>query len=197
MTSTNHLRTYLTVLALIVLSVGCASGVESATDQGKVQEQALALRAPEVPAALAVPAGNRLGFYLDAEGQQVYVCQANATGFGFVLQAPDADLFWPNGHVAGSHYAGPTWEALDGSTVVGSRVAASTPDPTAIPWLLLSAASHTGNGLMTNVSFIQRLDTVGGLAPTTGCDADHVGQTQGVDYTATYYFYVPVPSCKH
>jgi hypothetical protein len=194
-----HLGTCSYVLALIALAAGCAAPIEGGSEPAAVQAQTQALRAPQVPDALAVPAGNRLAFYLEATGQQVYVCQQNATtlAYGFVLQAPDADLFWPNGRVAGSHYLGPTWEATDGSTVVGSKVAASTPDATAIPWLLLSAVSHTGRGLLSNVSYVQRLDTTGGLAPTTGCDADHVTQTQGVDYTATYYFYVPTPSCKH
>jgi hypothetical protein len=184
---------YSIMVALIALAAGCASNMDArASDELEAQEQALSLRVPEVPVELVVPAGNRLAFYLDATGQQVYVCQQNASGgYGFVLQAPDADLFKPSGRIAGSHYAGPTWEALDGSTVVAARVAGVTVDPSAIAWLLLSAVSHTGSGKMSNVSFIQRLDTTDGLAPTTGCDAAHVGQTQGVDYTATYYFYEP------
>jgi hypothetical protein len=198
--TTSHLPRHAFRVALasaLAALAGCASAVEQ-REQGEIDAQAQALRpAPEVPAVLTVPAGNRLAFYLDATGQQVYVCQQTATGHGFVLQAPDADLYKPNGRIAGSHYAGPTWEALDGSTVVAARVDGVTPDPSAIAWLLLSAVSHTGQGKMSKVSFIQRLDTTGGLAPTTGCDADHVGLIQGVDYTARYYFYEPTPSCQH
>ena len=191
MKTTNHRRSHMIGFALALSALaGCASAIDGDENQVDSQEQALR-HAPAVPPELVVAAGNRLAFYLDAVGQQVYVCRQNATGYGFVLQAPDADLFKPNGQIAGSHYAGPTWEFLDGSTVVGARVAGVTPDPTAVAWLLLSAVSHTGQGKMSNVSFIQRLDTTGGLAPTTGCDADHVGQTQGVDYTARYYFYEP------
>jgi hypothetical protein len=188
-----------TALLLITLS-GCSGSVESDDRGGGVEAQTAALSqadVPDVPAALAVPEGNRLAFLLDAIGQQIYGCQPTATGYGWGLIAPDADLFKPNGHVAGSHYAGPTWEALDGSTVVGARVAAYSADPTAIPWLLLSAASHAGHGKMSKVSFIHRLDTTAGLAPTTGCDADHVGAQSSIDYTATYYFYEPKPSCSH
>ena len=188
---------YVIAFLLVTLS-GCAAAVEPEDQGGDVETQtaALAYGTPDVPAALAVPRGNRLAFLRDATGQQIYGCQANATGYGWVLIAPDADLFKPNGRLAGSHYAGPTWEALDGSTVVGARVAAYSADPSAIPWLLLSAVSHAGHGRMSKVSFIQRLETAGGLAPTTGCDADHVGAQVGVDYTATYYFYEPKPSCN-
>jgi hypothetical protein len=92
--------------------------------------------------------------------------------------------------VKGKHYVGPTWESTDGSTVVGTKLAAFAADPTAIPELLLQAVSHTSDGSMSDVTYIQRLDTVAGLAPTTGCDATTVGTTARVDYTATYFFYV-------
>lgn len=190
---------YVLATLLIVLS-GCAGAVESEDRGGDVEAQAAALAygAPDVPDTLAVPEGNRLAFLLDATGQQIYGCQATATGYGWVLIAPDADLFKPNGRIAGSHYGGPTWEALDGSTVVGARIAPPyTADPTAIPWLLIGAVSHAGHGKMSKVSFIHRLDTTGGLAPSTGCDADHIAAQVSVDYTATYYFYEPKPTCTH
>lgn len=188
----------ITALFLVSLA-GCSGSVESEDELGDVEAQTAALsdrETPDVPAVLAVPEGNRLAFVLAAIGQQIYGCQATATGYGWVLIAPHADLLKRNGRIAGSHYAGPTWEALDGSTVVGARVAGFAADPTAIPWLLLSAASHTGHGKMSKVSFIQRLDTAGGLAPTKGCDAGHEGGQSAIDYTATYYFYAPKPSSK-
>ena len=106
-----------------------------------------------------------------------------------MFRAPEADLFGKRGRIAGSHYAGPTWEGLDGSTVVAGRVAGVTVDATAIPWLLLQATSNTGDGRMSDVTFIQRLETVGGLAPATGCDAAHIGAVADVPYTALYAFY--------
>jgi hypothetical protein len=72
---------------------------------------------------------------------------------------------------------------------VGTKIAAFVVDPTAIPWLLLQAASHVGDGRMSSVTYIQRFDTVGGIAPAGGCDATTVGTVARVDYTATYYFY--------
>jgi hypothetical protein len=174
---------------LSALAAGCAAEVESdpvAVDS----EMLLAGCAPSVPDTLAVPQGQRLAFSAHAEGVQIYTCQAPATGApAWVFSAPEADLFNRGGRLVAIHYAGPTWEGLDGSTVIGTKLAAYTADPTAIPWLLLQAASHTGHGRFSNVTYIQRLDTTGGLAPTSGCDADHLGASARIDYTATYYFY--------
>jgi hypothetical protein len=112
-----------------------------------------------------------------------------------VFQAPEATLYGRRGRVAGKHYAGPTWEALDHSKVVATKVAGFTADASAIPELLLQAASHEGSGLLSGVTFIQRLDTSGGLAPAAGCGADQVGAVARVDYTATYYFYEAAQRC--
>jgi hypothetical protein len=125
----------------------------------------------------------------DAIGVQIYTCQAASASFGWVFQAPQATLYNRGGEIAGMHFAGPTWEANDGSTVVGAKVAAYAADPNSIPWLLLRAVSHSGNGRMTRVTYVQRLDTVGGNAPANGCDATHVGDVARVGYTATYFFY--------
>jgi hypothetical protein len=190
-------------VALLVLSwIGGCSAAGSVEEQGvevDVAAQALS-RAPEVPDVIKVPEGNRLAFLLDATGFQVYECRTSATapsGYAWTLLAPDADLWKPNGRFAGTHYAGPTWEYLDGSAVIGARVSGYTDDPASIPWLLLNATSHTGKGRMSKVSFIQRLYTSGGLAPATGCDADHLGAQTSIDYTTTYYFYEPKSACSH
>ena len=139
------------------------------------------------PASLAPAADQDLAFYLDAVGVQIYSCTAAGT-WSFV--APDAQLFQPNGNgdAVVHHYAGPTWEWLDdGSTVVGKKVAAASVDKTAIPWLLLVAASHGPNdGRMSDITSIQRLDTEAGLAPAGSCTP---GDSYSSLYTATYYFY--------
>lgn len=176
------------VLAACALATGCAAEVDP-VDEVQVQQAALTCT-PDVPDAIAAPAGNRLAFSYDAVGDQVYACRATTTGYGWVFVAPDADLLKPNGNIAGSHYAGPTWEYLDGSLVVAARVAGATPDVTAIPWLLLRAVSHSGEGRMSDVTFIQRVDTTDGLAPTTACDAGNVDEIKASPYTATYNFYV-------
>jgi hypothetical protein len=179
----------LAAVSLLALFSACGSVDPDIQDDVMSADGALKSRLPEIPAALAVPAGNRLAFTLYAEGVQIYDCKAAADGsLSWVFRAPEADLF-AHHHQVGTHYAGPTWEAFDGSKVVGARVAGATVDTTAIPWLLLSAASNTGRGLMSDVTFIQRLSTVAGLAPTAGCDASSAGAEARVDYTATYAFY--------
>ena len=145
----------------------------------------------DTPAALAPAADQNLVHILDATGTQDYACMAMGTSYAWTLVGPDADLFELHDAttVVGHHSAGPTWSYKDGSSVVGMKVAASTVDPTAVAWLLLTETSQSGPGLMASITSIQRLETTGGMAPTTGCDASHVGATSNVPYTATYYFY--------
>ena len=146
-----------------------------------------------VPSNLAPATDQDLSFKLNATGVQIYTCNATATGYAWTFVAPDADLYLPSndGEIVAHHYAGPTWEYEDGSTVVGKKLAAATVDPGSVAWLLLVATSHNDvDGRMTDITSIQRLSTSGGNAPATGCDADHVGAEADVPYTATYYFYV-------
>jgi hypothetical protein len=134
---------------------------------------------------LRVPAGHKVAFRAYAEGVQIY--RWNGTSWAFV--APEAVLFAgpeDDGPV-GIHYAGPTWESASGSTVVGTVLERCTPNPDAIPWLLLEAASGGGPGIFDGVTYIQRVNTVGGKAPT---DPGNVpGEVARVPYTADYYFY--------
>lgn len=145
--------------------------------------------AGELPPQLVVPDGNQLAFALEAEGEQVYACAANGAGFGWAFQAPQARLAEASGSAGGTHYAGPTWESPDGSKVVGAKLEAVTPDAAAVPWLLLRATSHAGGGRMGEVTFVQRIRTSGGNAPSTGCDAPHAGSVARVPYRALYCFY--------
>jgi len=174
------------VMAIAAPMTACTlQAGESTGSQGEAVQDG----PPPVPPALAVPDGNKLAFHFDAIGFQIYGCQKNGTSFAWVFQAPEADLFDKHGHLVGKHYVGPTWEFKDGSKVVGARLAGFTADVHSIPWLLLGALSHEGDGRMSVVTFIQRVDTAGGLAPASGCDADHVSAVARVPYTATYFFY--------
>ena len=116
------------------------------------------------------------------EGVQIYQC----TGGGWAFQSPRASLRDDKGNLAAEHFAGPTWQAADGSIVVGRKIAESTPDPDAIPWLLLEAASNTGDGIFGTVKYIQRLATSGGKAPIESCQGPALVE---VPYTALYVFY--------
>lgn len=147
----------------------------------------------DLPAALAVPTGHELAFELSAEGVQIYVCGAAAGAHAWVFQAPEAKLVDSRGQPAGAHYAGPTWEGVDGSKVVGSKVESATPDPAAIPWLLLRAASTSGSGRMADVTFVLRIQTHGGMAPSDGCGSSNVGAVARVPYHAVYCYYRRIP----
>ena len=155
---------------------------------------------PAIPANLSVPAGNKLFYRVFAKGTQIYRCtqdKSDTTHFSWTFIAPAADLYTHARytHPAGKHYAGPTWENTDGSKVVGVKLQqADAPDPNAIPWLLLRSASTTGPGIFTKVTFIQRVNTAGGKAPSAIADKAHLGQEVQVPYTAEYLFYLAANS---
>jgi len=112
-------------------------------------------------------------------------------GFAWVFTAPKAELRDVTGKVVGRHYGGPTWEATDGSKVLGTVVAQdAAPDEQAIAWLLLRATSNSGTGMFANVTSIQRIHTKGGKPPTQACGAAQLNQQIGTAYTAEYVFYV-------
>jgi hypothetical protein len=137
------------------------------------------------PSPIKVPAGNKQFLSAHAVGVQIYAC--GATGWTFV--APRANLYDHRGRLIATHFAGPTWQATDGSKVVGKLVAPAPSDGTAIPWLLLSAASTTP-GTFADTSFIQRVNTTGGLAPAAAtCNAGTLGTQSEVPYTADYRFW--------
>jgi hypothetical protein len=146
-----------------------------------------------VPANIEAPEGAVLLFELNAVGDQIYTCAAkpdDAAAFVWTFTAPDAELFNRRDEVVGTHFAGPTWKGFDGSAVVGSVLErADAPDSGAIPWLLLEAKDHAGSGVFSTITHVQRLSTVGGTAPTDGCDAAHAGEETRSPYKATYAFY--------
>ncbi|HMD30392.1 MAG TPA: DUF3455 domain-containing protein [Candidatus Acidoferrales bacterium] len=155
------------------------------TGQGKLPE--------DVPENLKAPAGEELVLVAHATGSQIYVCQAGTDQkFSFVLKAPEAKLLDAHGDTIGSHYGGPAWKLNDGSEVTGKMLARhDAPDAGSIPWLLVTVAGHSGSGLLSRVTTIQRLHTKGGQAPSSGCEESKKGAEIKVPYTADYYFYAP------
>ena len=148
--------------------------------------------AQQVPQQLQPPAGEQLLVQVHAKGDQVYTCKSDGPHFSWALKAPDAQLFDKDGKSFGRHFAGPSWEAADGSHVLGKVVANSpSPDTDSVPWLLLNIVSHEGNGILSRATFIQRINTKGGKSPATGCDAEHLNNELRVPYTADYLFYAP------
>jgi Protein of unknown function (DUF3455) len=146
----------------------------------------------DIPPLLRAPQGQQLALKVHATGVQIYVCQPSKDDpnrFEWAFKAPEAALFGRGGRQVGKHYAGPTWESNDGSKVMGSLVAKETPDAQSIPWLLLSAKSHAGKGLLSEVQSIQRLRTVGGIAPSGACGPNQLNQELRTSYSADYLFY--------
>ena len=149
--------------------------------------QGIAVAEPDLGSCqiLQVEEGNKVSSVLYAEGVQIY----RWDGASWTFVVPEAVLFADaggNGEV-GTHYGGPTWESASGSKVVGRVVDRCTPDPSAIAWLLLEAVYTEGPGMFDRVTFIQRVNTVGGLAPTD--PGAFPGEVKRVPYTAEYVFY--------
>jgi hypothetical protein len=167
----NARQSVLASLALLTLSAATAS----ATDN----------RAPELPDEdLAVPAGNKVLFHGFARGVQIYTWDGSSWG----TAVPEATLFDEEGNIVVIHFAGPTWESESGSSVVGTlHVPGVTVDPDSIPWLLLRAVATEGPGFLARTTFIHRVNTRGGLAPSVAGTV--IGQVARVPYTADYFFY--------
>jgi hypothetical protein len=159
------------------------------------------LTAPEVPSDIAVPADVRLAVHDHAIGMQIYNCAASGGAdagagtmtYAWTFKAPDALLYDMNFAPVAMHGAGPSWTASDGSSVVAPEIArVGAPQADAVPWLLLKELSTTGPGVFSEIAFVQRINTSGGVAPTTGCDASTVNTLLRVPYSADYYFYVSI-----
>ncbi|HEY7372313.1 MAG TPA: DUF3455 domain-containing protein, partial [Polyangia bacterium] len=161
-----------------------------------------------LPAAIAVPSGATLKLHDHAIGVQVYTCTASAAGgtgggggaggaggggattYSYVLKQPDAVLYDSSFAQVGTHGLGPNWTStVDSSVVNGAKTAGVNSTATgAVQWLLLQATSNTGTGVFSDVTWVQRLNTAGGAAPS-GCDATTAGMDIRVPYSADYYFF--------
>jgi len=148
---------------------------------------------PDVPDTIQAPSGEEVVLLAHATGSQIYTCQAAADGkFSWTLKGPEAELHDRKDKVIGQHSAGPSWKLKDGSEVTGKAVAhVDSLDEASIPWLLVKVVNHAGNGLLSNVTTIQRVRTRGGKPPATGCDEAHKGTETKSSYSADYYFYAP------
>lgn len=173
----NHLKIKLFVLiALLTFAV----------------QPAFAQNGPELPpqcALIAVEEGHKLAFHAYAKGVQVY--KWNESTFAWDFDGPRAALFAEesfHGEV-GEHYPGPNWKSKSGSRVKAAPELGKScqPDPTAITWLRLKSNETTETGIFSAITYIQRVNTTGGLKPTAPGTVD--GEIKEVEYTAEYYFY--------
>ena len=146
------------------------------------------LSAPAVPPALQPAGGERLLMTVAARGVQVYTCRSvDGAAPAWSLLAPEAELFDGQGRAIGSHGAGPHWLAHDGSRLQGSvKARADAPTSQSIPWLLLATTASGPQGAFSGVTSVQRINTVGGTAPASECNAARAGTTARSPYSADY-----------
>jgi hypothetical protein len=147
-----------------------------------------------VPDKLKPGASESLKIVALAKGVQIYECRASTAQqpgtYEWTLVAPEAELFDARGNRIGRHYGGPRWESTDGSTILGSvKERADAPAADAIPWVLLAAKSVGTEGSFSKVTSVLRVNTVGGVAPRSGCSQATAGASVRVDYTADYYLF--------
>jgi hypothetical protein len=176
-TAMNAARKVPAALIALALLFGCAAGRANA--QGDDSEP-------------APPPGATLVREVQAGGVQIYACRANRAGtLQWTLTGPKALLIDDDGSDFGTHGAGPTWTAADGSSISadGAHPLAKIDRAPNVPALLLAVTAAHGAGVLSGVRFVRRAQTSGGMAPATGCDAEHINATTASRYTALYTFY--------
>lgn len=144
---------------------------------------------PAVPAEITVPAGNKAVLSLKGAGLLTYECRAKEGAHAWNFAGPEATLFDVSGKPVGKYYGGPTWEHGDSSKVTGEQLAVAPGGGGNIPLQLVQANPATGAGVLVGVTYIQRVNTQGGVAPTDLCDASSTGKKKTVSYSADYIFY--------
>jgi Protein of unknown function (DUF3455) len=167
------------VFVLVLIVSGCA-GPQASRSMVKV------------PDKLKPGSNESLWMIVPAKGVQIYECRVrkDPPGYEWTFVAPEAELFDTRGNRIGRHYAGPHWEASDGSKISGTvKERADATAANAIPWLLLAAKSVGPQGSFSKVTSIQRVNTAGGVAPKTGCSQSAVGTAARIEYTADYNFF--------
>jgi hypothetical protein len=146
-----------------------------------------------LPAAVQVPAGNKVAMETVGVGEITYQCrekQGAAGTYEWFFVGPKAALNNRAGTRIGSYYGPPaTWENMDGSKLTGTQVAVAPAEVGSIPYQLVKANPAMGQGAMTGVTYIQRAAPRGGVAPATACAAASVGSNEVVKYQADYIFW--------
>lgn len=187
-TMPNFSRTSIAGAAAMLLAA-CAA--ESPTTVEQLAAPAAATRAigntgPELGSCdrLRAPEGSTFAYHVYARGVQIY----RWNGQEWLPVGPSANLYASaNGKgLVGTHFAGPRWQSLSGSTVRGEVIDRCVYDANAVPWLTLRGIPESGPGVFAHTTFIQRVNTTGGKAPST---AGSLNQVVEIPYTAEYYFY--------
>ena len=210
----NNRNTLDNEIARRILRSACTAGLAVALSLAQLAH-AHQVTPPRVPHDLEVDPGNKAFRVGHGIGTQNYICLPSGGGFAFQLFTPEATLFDPRSkQQIITHYFSPnnnpfdpadkgvirvTWEDSRDSSIVWAALVTSSTDANfvatgAVPWLKLKAVGAqdgpTGGDRLSDTTFIQRVNTVGGIAPPTGCSAlADVGKKAFVPYEADYFFY--------
>ena len=184
-TTTTSVASAASIASILALTLLAACG--SMDSMKSMYSQAM------LPAAVKVPAGNQVAMETVGVGEITYQCSPKkdmAGQFEWAFVGPDARLNDRSGKQVGKYYGPPaTWESMDGSRLTATQVAVAPNGTDNIPMQLVKANPATGRGAMSGITYIQRVDTRGGVAPAMPCAADNVGAKQAVQYQADYIFY--------
>jgi len=146
-----------------------------------------------LPAAVQVPAGHKVAMETVGVGEITYECRAKGDapgGHSWVFVGPQADLNSRSGMKLGAYFGPPaTWKANDGSHITGKQLAVAPGAKGSIPMQLVQANPAVGQGAMTGITYVQRVQTKGGVAPAMTCDAGQLGRKEIVKYQADYIFW--------
>ena len=174
-----------------VLSAVAAAALLSAC--GSMMPMATVYSQDSLPDAVKVPAGNKVALQTLGVGEITNECRdkANAPGMTeWVFVGPNAVLNARDGKQVGKYYGPPaTWESMDGSKLTATQLAVAPSGAGNLPYQLVKANPAMGNGMMNGTTYIQRVATRGGVAPTAACGAANMGAKQVVQYQADYIFY--------
>jgi len=174
---------------LVVLLAGCSSMSNSTGSKSSMSS----FSQTSLPAAVQVPAGNKVTMETVGVGEITYQCrekQGAAGTYEWTFVGPKAALNSRAGSRVGSYYGPPaTWESMDGSKLTGTQVAVAPAEAGSIPYQLVKANPAMGQGAMNGVTYIQRVATRGGVAPAMPCSATTAGRNEVVKYQADYVFW--------
>ncbi len=176
-----------TVVALMI--AGCASAPTAPAPGGE------GAAAPEAPSLgffshIKVPDGYDAALRLAGKGVQIFRCEQRADGWQWIFRVPEADLVDLGGHVLVHHGANFSFEHVDGSRLLGTVAAFDeAPRSADLRWLLFSTRSF-GIGDLSNVTYVQRVNTAGGMPPAH-CEAKQQNQLLRMDFAADFIFYKP------
>ena len=186
------MKTYALIGAAAVLSACASAPMPTPIAAAMPMAPMMTVDNATLPEAVRVPAGQKVRMTATGVGDLTYECREKkdlAGQYEWAFVGPVANLMSSDRKTVGKYYAGPTWESADGSKITGKQVAVAPASAGNIPYQLVKTEPAMGAGAMNGITYIQRINTKGGVAPSMACDAAGMGKKQTVKYEADYVFY--------